>query len=146
MVQNLIVAAALVTVSVLVQVLVTSLALWAFPRLAALVARRPGFWRRFLALAALIFLILAGNLAQVHIWGTAFYLLAYFDDFRTAQYFAAETFTTLGYGDVLLPPERRLLAGWLALTGLLMIGWSTAVFAYLMTRYRDAHDPPRGQR
>ena len=80
----------------------------------------------------------ARNLFQMHIWGVAFYL-SYFADFWTAQHFAAQTYTTLGYGDILLPPERRLLAGWLALTGLLMVGWSTALFAYLVTKYADAH-------
>jgi voltage-gated potassium channel len=144
MAQNLTVAVLLVGVSVLVQVGVTSLALGLFPRLALLVERRPGYWMRFGALAGLIFLILLGNLALVHIWGFAFYLLDYFDNFWDAQHFAAETFTTLGYGDILLPPERRSLAGWLALTGLLMVGWSTALFAYLITKYRDAHEASDG--
>jgi hypothetical protein len=83
--------------------------------------------------------MIGNHLFQIHIWGSTFYFLSCFPDFWTAQYFAAQTYTTLGYGDLLLPPERRMLAGWLALTGLLMIGWSTALFAYLIAKYHDAH-------
>jgi hypothetical protein len=32
-----------------------------------------------------------------------------------------------------------MLAGWLALTGLLMVGWSTALFVHLITKYHEAH-------
>ena len=50
--------------------------------------------------------------------------------FTTALYFSAETFTSLGYGDVLPSGSLRLLAGVEALNGLLLIGW-TASFTYL---------------
>lgn len=50
-------------------------------------------------------------------------------------YFSAETYTSLGFGDVYPVGEMRLIAGIEALTGLLMIGW-TASFTYLeMSRY-----------
>lgn len=62
---------------------------------------------------------------------------------RTAAlYFSAETYTTLGYGDVLPHGDLRLLAGLEALNGMLLIGW-TASYTYLsMERFwgrgRDA--------
>jgi hypothetical protein len=49
-------------------------------------------------------------------------------------YFSAETYTSLGFGDVYPVGQIRLVAGMEALTGLLMISW-TASFTYLeMTR------------
>ncbi len=45
-------------------------------------------------------------------------------------YFSAETYTSLGFGDVYPLGTMRLLAGMEALTGLLMISW-TASFTYL---------------
>lgn len=45
-------------------------------------------------------------------------------------YFSAETYTSLGYGDVIPRGPLRLLAGVEALNGLLLIGW-TASFTYL---------------
>lgn len=63
--------------------------------------------------------------------------------FTTALYFSAETFTSLGYGDVLPSGSLRLISGVEALNGLLLIGW-TASFTYLaMERFwRDAGDRP----
>lgn len=50
--------------------------------------------------------------------------------FTTALYFSAETFTSLGYGDVVPGGSLRLISGVEALNGLLLIGW-TASFTYL---------------
>ncbi len=35
-----------------------------------------------------------------------------------------------------------MLEGWLGLTGQLMIGWSTGLFAYLITKYYEARPAP----
>jgi hypothetical protein len=52
-------------------------------------------------------------------------------------YFSAETFTSLGFGDILPAGPVRMLAGAEALNGLLLIGWS-ASYAYLsMERFWD---------
>jgi hypothetical protein len=45
-------------------------------------------------------------------------------------YFSAETYTSLGFGDVYPVGQMRLIAGIEALMGLLMISW-TASFTYL---------------
>ncbi|MFL6662236.1 MAG: potassium channel family protein, partial [Rhizobacter sp.] len=53
----------------------------------------------------------------------------------TCLYFSAETYTSLGFGDITPVGPIRLLAGVEALNGLLLIGWS-ASFAYIaMERY-----------
>lgn len=137
--QNLILGIVLVCVSIFVQVAVSLIVLRVFPRLASLVDRRPTYWRRSGVLAFLIIAMLVGHLLQMHVWGSAFYLLSYFPDFWTAQHFASQTYTTLGYGDILLPLQRRMLSGWLALTGLLMVGWSTALFVYVVTKHLEPH-------
>jgi hypothetical protein len=46
------------------------------------------------------------------------------------MYFSAETYTSLGFGDVTPSGHMRLLIGLEALNGLLLIAWS-ASFAYL---------------
>lgn len=63
------------------------------------------------------------------------------------MYFSAETYSSLGFGDVMPLGPIRLLAGVEALNGLLLIGW-TASYAYLaMERFwdsgRDAGDSRR---
>lgn len=48
----------------------------------------------------------------------------------TCIYFSAETYTSLGFGDITPVGPVRLLAGVEALNGLLLIGWS-ASFTYI---------------
>jgi hypothetical protein len=137
--QNLTVAAILVCITVFIQVTATLLVLKLFSSLTVRGEPHPSYWVRALTLTSMILIIILDHLVQIHLWGSTFYLLSYFPDFWTSQYFATQTYTTLGYGNILLPPKHRMLAGWLALTGLLMIGWSTALFAYLIAKHHDAH-------
>jgi len=44
------------------------------------------------------------------------------------------TFTTLGYGDILLDEQWRLLASFEAANGILMFGWSTAIVMAVVHR------------
>ena len=50
-------------------------------------------------------------------------------------YFSAETFTSLGFGDIVPTGSLRLLAGFEALNGLLLIGWSASYIYISMERY-----------
>ena len=61
----------------------------------------------------------------------------------TALYFSAETFTSLGYGDVVPTGPLRALPGFEALNGLLLIGW-TASYTYVAMQHfwRDRGDRP----
>ncbi|RVT87456.1 two pore domain potassium channel family protein [Rhodobacteraceae bacterium CCMM004] len=107
--------------------------------------RRPPL-RRKLALTlglAMVWAVLVMTLG-VWIWAVAFHLLDVFEDFETALYFALVAFTTLGFGDLLLPPEWRLLAGLSAAAGLLNFGLLTAILvdALRLTRQHQRGDPP----
>jgi hypothetical protein len=61
--------------------------------------------------------------------------------FSMCLYFSAETFTSLGYGDVIPVGDLRLLAGAEALNGLLLIGWS-ASYAYIAMERYWSNDAP----
>ncbi len=63
----------------------------------------------------------------VWIWAAAFRALDIFTTLESAAYFALVAFTTLGFGDILLPQEWRLLGGMAATNGLLMFGLLTAI-------------------
>lgn len=53
-------------------------------------------------------------------------------DMETAFYFSMVTFTTLGYGDVVLTGEWRSLASIQAANGVIIFGWTTAVIFYFI--------------
>ena len=64
---------------------------------------------------------------EVLIWAAAYLGFDMIEGFEKAVYFSAVTFTTLGYGDVVLDGSRRLLSSLEAINGIIMFGWSTAI-------------------
>ena len=80
--------------------------------------------------------------AAVWLWAFALYALNVFVEFEASVYFALVAFTTLGFGDILLPQEWRLLGGMAAANGLLMFGLLTAI---LVETLRETRLRQRGQ-
>lgn len=78
-------------------------------------------------LSAVMLLMLVGNFIQMGIWAALFMVIGEFNEFSTALYFSSVTFATLGYGDVVLSEQWRLLSGVEAANGVLMFGVSTGV-------------------
>ncbi len=72
----------------------------------------------------------------VWIWAFALFWLDIFVAFEASIYFALVAFTTLGFGDILLPTEWRLLGGICAANGLLMIGLLTAILVETLRETR----------
>jgi hypothetical protein len=93
-----------------------------------------GYWREtwLFVLAAVWMLLL--HLAEIGVWAGFYVWRDVFPDLQTAFYFSAVTYTTTGYGDLVLSEEWRLLGGVEALTGILMCGWSTGFFMALVSR------------
>ncbi len=82
---------------------------------------------------ALSFILLAHTL-HVWIWSTVFVFTGTLPEWNSALYFSLVTYTTLGYGDIVLGPGLRIFAAFAAVTGLLAFGLSTAFLVALMGR------------
>lgn len=80
----------------------------------------------FVAHAVEIGLYAVGLYALVHWLGAGTFQPVPAPSLDMLLYFSAETFTSLGYGDVVPHGPVRLLAASEALTGLLLIGWSAS--------------------
>ena len=96
--------------------------------------RRLRFWagtRLFVVLAVWIVLL---HLAEITAWAELYRWKDAMPDHASALYFSAVTYTTTGYGDVVLPEGWRLLGGVEALTGILMCGWSSGFFFAIVLR------------
>jgi hypothetical protein len=89
----------------------------------------PKPWRSiFLQFSTLMTVLMIGNIVQVAFWALLYRSIGAFEDFETAVYFSGVTFTSLGYGDVVLSGRMRLLAPLQAANGLMMFGVTTALF------------------
>ena len=104
------------------------------------------FWRLtwfFVRFAGWMILL---HLAEISVWALVYFWRDAIPDLQEAFYFSAVTYTTTGYGDVVLPGEWRLVGGVEALTGILMCGWSTGFFFAVVSRLYDAQSKAAIQR
>jgi hypothetical protein len=81
------------------------------------------------------------HLLEITVWAVFYTWANAFVDLPASLYFSAVTYTTTGYGDLLLPAEWRLVGGVEALTGILMCGWSTGFFFAVTSRMQGAPPP-----
>lgn len=74
----------------------------------------------------------------VEIWSyAALYLaLGAFRDLEEALYFSTVTYSSIGYGDLLLPHAWRILGAIEGAVGIIMLGWSTAYLVSLLTQLK----------
>ncbi len=88
----------------------------------------------------LILLVMLGIFAihtlEIWLYALAFLGLGTLPDFETALYFSTSTFSSVGYGDIVLPVRWRLFGAIEAPNGLILIAWSTAFLISLMSRLR----------
>ena len=92
------------------------------------------FWpavRLFIGVAGWMILL---HLVEISAWGVLYLWTGAMADLTSALYFSAVTYTTTGYGDLVLPPDWRLVGAIEALTGILMCGLSTGFFFAVVSR------------
>ena len=92
-------------------------------------------WSSLVVINGVMLLLVIGNLGQIAIWALMFQVLGEFEQFGPAFYHSAVNFGSLGYGDIVMSDEYKLLGALEAINGVLMIGVSTAV---LMTVFQRA--------
>ena len=134
MVRQLLIGSALVIATVFVHALATSFLLPTLRRL------QPGSWkpRGRLAgmniVAILVLLLFLTAVVEVALWAVVYVQVGALAGFEEALYFSMVTFTTLGYGEIVLTERWRLLASFEAATGIIMFGWTTALILAAIQR------------
>ena len=88
-----------------------------------------------LLLAATIGII---GIHTIEIWlYAALYLgVGAFSHFEEALYFSTVTYASIGYGDLLMPHDWRILGAIEGAVGIIMLGWSTAYLVSLLTQLK----------
>jgi voltage-gated potassium channel Kch len=90
-----------------------------------------------LLLLAVFSAIILLHVAQTGIWAGLYYERSLFPDYETSLYFSLVSYTTIGYGDVVLPQRWRLLGGIEGVSGTLLCGLSTAfIFAIINAMFQ----------
>jgi len=92
--------------------------------------------------SALLLIVLFSGVMVLHItetslWAVFYYTQELFKDFESSLYFSLTSYTTIGYGDVLLPQKWRLLGAIEGISGVLLCGVSTGfMFAVISAMFQ----------
>ena len=78
------------------------------------------------------FLLIHG--AEITVWALCYLWVGCLPDAESAFYFSGATYTTIGYGDLVLVKPCRMLGPVEGLTGILMEGLSTAFFFIIVSK------------
>ena len=98
--------------------------------------------KRFRRMAGTVFssiamlMVLFTMTIEVWLWAIVLLMTGAMDALEPAVYFALVCFTTLGFGDITLAHEWRLLSALIGANGFLMFGWSTAFMVELIRKSR----------
>lgn len=83
-------------------------------------------------MGVVLVLLLVGHLIQIGLWAGSFVWCGEFDSLGIAYYHSAVNYASLGYGDIVMSEEWRLLGALEAAVGVMMFGVSAAMlFAVL---------------
>ena len=80
------------------------------------------FW-----ISVIVLLMFFASIIEAVIWAISYLALDAVQTVEEALYFSIVTFTTLGFGDIILNESWRLLASLEAANGIIIFGWSTAI-------------------
>ena len=125
--------AGLIAATVVIMALFMSVGLNAIRRIEE---AKPGAMARNPAITTVIWILflLIPIIIDVNLWAAFYYASAALPSYEEALYFSTATFTTVGYGDVVLDREWRQLATFEAVNGWIIFGWATALIVAVIQR------------
>lgn len=89
---------------------------------------------RIVRVSKIVIYMFLASVAEVLLWAVVYIGLGAIEGLEQAFYFSMVTFTTLGYGDIVLPQHWRLLSSFEAANGIIMFGWTTSIVIAVVSR------------
>ena len=131
---QLLIGSILITATIIVEVLFIQGAIRILKRHGDHFLHSQQTFHHVFALASSTLWLLAALSVSIWMWALAFWSIGAFESLERALYFSMVSFTTLGFGDVTLPQNWRLLSGIIAANGLILFGLNTAFLIEILHR------------
>ena len=87
-------------------------------------------------LAIAMLWIVFGVSINCSIWTFIYLSFEVFETVEPALYFSMVSFTTLGFGDIILESNHRILSGFTAVSGLISFGLTSAFVVDILSQFR----------
>jgi hypothetical protein len=104
------------------------------------ILQRPAMWRADMLMSEGVFMLLALHVLEIFLWASALVYTGLIASWRVAGFFSGNTYTTVGYGSVVLPSGWEMLTPLIAISGLFTFGWSGSVLVDLVRRCQVIKD------
>ncbi len=132
MIGNLLIAACLVAITVIIHAAGLGMALSHAMHPTTQADTR--FWSITWLLIRIAWLLIIIHSLEIAVWALFFWWYKCLPDAESSFYFSGVTYATIGYGDLVLPKEWRLFGPVEGLAGILMCGLSTAFFFIIVSK------------
>ena len=100
-------------------------------------------WLIIRMLLRMIWWLVLLHLVEISIWGLFYLWRGCLPNAESAFYFSGVTYTTVGYGDLVVSKPWRMLGPIESLIGVLMCGLSTGYFFVVVSRvHQSRHEKP----
>ena len=133
----ILIASVLVTLTVLVHA--TGFALLLRALIKSHAAPRTQTWPIVWLLISVTWWLILIHVTEITLWSLFYFWSGCLPDAESAFYFSGATYTTIGYGDVVLLKPLRILGPIEGLTGILMCGLSAGLFFAVVSRIYASH-------
>ena len=138
MLEQILIGSGVICGTVIIHVLFINALVYFLSKYGNWLATPPHMFKRTFVLIGMVLWLVAGLTVTSWLWAGIFLLNGVFEQLETALYFAVVTFTTLGYGDVTVGSDWRILASLTAVNGLIIVGLNTAFLVEALSRINSA--------
>jgi Ion channel len=139
MIHQLAIGSALIALTVLIHGIILEIIIRALRAIGMEYLTR---WRA-LTLSISVLCVFSAHVVEIWIWAVFFLFIEDIPTLETALYFSTSTFTTVGYGDLTLSENWRLLGSLESANGMILFGWSTAfIFEIVRRIHPHLREPP----
>ena len=136
MIANFALATFMVAVTVTVHFIGLLGLMWVLRRSGHLFHAHESWTGQGAAILAVVLGLVGIHTIEIWSYGVVYLVIGALPDFEAALYFSTTSFTTLGYGDLVLDHRWRLFGAIEGANGLLLFGWSTAFLFSVTSRMR----------
>ena len=95
-------------------------------------------WTGTILTAGFVLMMFFAAVLEATVWAGTYVVSGAFDHLEPAFYFSMVTYTTLGFGDIVLDSSWRILSVIEAANGIIMFGWTTALIFWVVQQLAAA--------
>jgi len=133
----LLVSAALVLATVIIQIAGLAVLIWIMRWRARRFAGFTYVLQQLGVILAVVMGLFVIHALQIWLYAGVYLAIGAFESFETALYFSTSSFTTVGYGEIFMEPPWRIVSAIQSANGFLLLGWSTIFLISVLARLRS---------